>query len=256
MLKRSRFQNVAKTMKFKIRSWLVLSPIVAIASVLLLVGCATTQTDSTKTTPEQFSITAQASNQNMSELPKLEGEATVVMTVNGAPIMIEVDGTHAPITAGNFVDLVDRGFYNGLKFHRVVKDPGQPPFVAQGGDPQGNGTGGFVDPQTQRPRYIPLEIMPEGADAPVYSKTLPQAGVSKPPILKHTRGAIAMARAQMPDSASSQFYFALSDLSFLDGNYAVFGYVTEGMNAVDGIEQGNTIESAKVVSGLENLKKP
>jgi peptidyl-prolyl cis-trans isomerase B (cyclophilin B) len=243
-------------MKFKIRSGFILSSIVAIASILLLVGCATTSAESSATSPEQFSITAQASNQNMSELAKLEGKATVVMTVNGSPITIEVDGTHAPITAGNFVDLVERGVYDGLTFHRVVKDPGQPPFVAQGGDPQGNGTGSFVDPQTQRPRYIPLEIMPEGADAPIYSKTLPQAGVSQPPVLKHTRGAVAMARSQMPDSASCQFYFALSDLSFLDGNYAVFGYVTQGMDAVDGIKQSDRIESAKVVSGLENLKKP
>ncbi|MBD2576437.1 peptidylprolyl isomerase [Oscillatoria sp. FACHB-1406] len=237
-------------------SWLKLTPIVAIAaSVSLLVGCATMQADSNQPT-EQYSITAQASNQNMSELAKLEGTATVEMTINGKPVTIELDGKNAPITAGNFVELVNSGFYNGLKFHRVVKDPGQPPFVAQGGDPQGTGMGGFVDPTTKRSRYIPLEITPEGADTPVYSKTLPQAGINKPPALRHTRGAVAMARSQMPDSASSQFYFALSDLSFLDGNYAVFGYVKEGMDAVDSIKQGDKIESAKVVSGLENLKKP
>jgi peptidyl-prolyl cis-trans isomerase B (cyclophilin B) len=84
-----------------------------------------------------------------------------------------------------------------------------------------------------------------------------QTGASAPPpvALNHKRGAIAMARSQMPDSASSQFYFALSDLAFLDGDYAVFGYVTNGMQAVDGIKQGDRIDSAKVVSGLENLKK-
>ncbi|MDY6784186.1 MAG: peptidylprolyl isomerase [Cyanobacteriota bacterium] len=245
-------------MKFNIRSWLKLTPILVIASAMLLIGCASTATESSSSVEptEQSSITAQASNQNMSELPKLEGKATVVMTVNGSPITIEVDGTKAPITAGNFVELVERGFYNGLKFHRVVKEAGQPPFVAQGGDPQGNGTGGFVDPDTQRSRYIPLEITPEGAEEPVYGKTLPQAGISQPPALQHTRGAVAMARSNMPDSASSQFYFALSDLSFLDGNYAVFGYVTDGMDAVDSISQGDTIESAEVTSGLENLKKP
>ena len=240
-------------MKFNIRSWLKLTPILAIASAMLLIGCAIATTDSSAKPTEQSSITAQASNQNMSELPKLEGTATVVMTVNGSPITLEVDGTKAPITAGNFVDLVNRGFYDGLKFHRVVKDAGQPPFVAQGGDPQGNGTGGFVEPQTQRPRYIPLEITPAGAEEPVYSKTLPS---SQPPALKHTRGAVAMARSNMPDSASSQFYFALSDLSFLDGSYAVFGYVTEGMDAVDAIAQGDTIKSAEVTTGLENLKTP
>lgn len=198
---------------------------------------------------------------NYTSLPQLEGKATVEMIVNGAKIIIEVDGNDAPITAGNFVDLVNRGVYNGLAFHRVVKTP--QPFVAQGGDPQGKdpkfpverlGTGGFIDPQTNRERYIPLEIKPTNAESPIYSQTLPQARVSQPPVLRHQRGAIAMARSQAPDSASSQFYFALDDLDFLDGNYAVFGYVTEGMDVVDNIKQGDRIESAKVVKGIENLK--
>jgi peptidyl-prolyl cis-trans isomerase B (cyclophilin B) len=182
------------------------------------------------------------------------------MTVKGSPITIEVDGTDAPITAGNFVDLVERGFYNGLAFHRVVRDP--QPFVVQGGDPKGNGTGGFTDPKTQKSRYIPLEIklQPESKDKAgeiIYGKALgQQAGFSDPPVvLNHKRGAVAMARSQMPDSASSQFYFALSDLQFLDGDYAVFGYVTKGMDVVDKIQQGDRIQSAKVVSGSENLKR-
>ncbi|MCU0535211.1 MAG: peptidylprolyl isomerase [Hydrococcus sp. Prado102] len=189
-------------------------------------------------------------------VPRLEGTATVEMTVNGSPITIEVDGKNAPITAGNFVDLVDRGVYNGLTFHRVVKDP--QPFVAQGGDPKGNGTGGFIDPDTKRERNIPLEIKLKDQNEPVYSKSIGQQGgarVQPQVVLPHKRGAIAMARSGMPDSASSQFYFALSDLSFLDGDYAVFGYVTNGMNAVDQIKQGDRIDSAKVVSGVENLKK-
>ena len=78
---------------------------------------------------------------------------------------------------------------------------------------------------------------------------------SQPVVLKHERGAVAMARSGMPDSASSQFYFALSDLEFLNGDYAVFGKVTQGMDVVDAIKQGDRIDSAKVVSGLENLKK-
>ena len=192
--------------------------------------------------------------------PRLEGKAIVEMTVNGSPITIEVDGTNAPITAGNFVDLVERGVYNGLSFHRVVKEP--QPFVVQGGDPKGNGTGSFIDPKTQKPRYIPLEIKlkPASKDQAgeiIYGKPLgQQTGFSASPVvLNHTRGAVAMARSQMPDSASSQFYFALSDLQFLDGDYAVFGYVTKGMDVVDKINQGDRIQSAKVVSGLENLKR-
>lgn len=243
--------------------WLRTSVLAIAAIALILAGCSQPQVSSTSNTAEANTITTGASTQQMSELPKLEGVAIVEMTVKGSPIRMTIDGENAPITAGNFVDLVARGVYDGLVFHRVIKEP--QPFVAQGGDPQSKdpnfpaarlGTGSFIDPDTDRPRYIPLEITPEGADAPVYSKTFKQANISAPPALRHTKGAIAMARSQMPDSASSQFYFALADLGFLDGDYAVFGYVSpESIPAVEAINQGDRIESAKVIEGLENLKK-
>jgi peptidyl-prolyl cis-trans isomerase B (cyclophilin B) len=194
-------------------------------------------------------------------LPRLNGEATVELVVKGAPITIQVDGNNAPITAGNFIDLVNRGVYTGLAFHRVVREP--QPFVVQGGDPQGRnpnfpvdrlGTGSFIDPTTSLPRYVPLEIKPAGAAQPVYSQTFETAQITKKPKLKHTRGAVAMARSNLPDSASAQFYITLTDLDFLDGSYAVFGYVTNGMNVVDEIQQGDRITAARVVSGAENLK--
>lgn len=194
-------------------------------------------------------------------LPVLEGEAVVEMIINGQPVTMAIDGNAAPVTAGNFVDLVNRGVYDGLIFHRVVREP--QPFVAQGGDPQSAdpqvpvqqlGTGSFVDPETQQPRYIPLEIQPEGGDEPIYGQPLESAGIAAPPQLTHQRGAIAMARSQLPDSASSQFYITLADLPFLDGSYAVFGSVTDGMEVVDQIQQGDRIESARVVEGLENLQ--
>ena len=196
-------------------------------------------------------------------IPRLEGNATVVLTVNNQPIEIEVLGKDAPLTAGNFVDLVAKGVYDGTSFHRVVKEP--QPFVVQGGDPQSKdpkvpaqqlGTGSYVDPNTKQPRYLPLEITPDGASQPVYSQTLETAGTTSPPKLRHQRGAVAMARSSFPDSASSQFYIALSELGFLDGNYAVFGYVRSDMAAVDRIKQGDRIQSAKVTAGLENLKQP
>ncbi|MEA5583556.1 peptidylprolyl isomerase [Nodularia harveyana UHCC-0300] len=214
--------------------------------------------DSTTTTTS-VSETINESVPGMKDLPKLEGKATVVMTVNGSPITIEVDGTQAPITAGNFVDLVQKGVYDGLVFHRVVRDP--EPFVVQGGDPQSKdpnfpanrlGTGGYVDPKIGTERRIPLEITSQGADSPTYGKTVDPASVT----LKHKMGAVAMARSQMPDSASSQFYFTLADLGFLDGSYAVFGNVTEGFDVVNKIQQGDRIESAKVTEGAENLKTP
>jgi peptidyl-prolyl cis-trans isomerase B (cyclophilin B) len=243
-------------MNVPIKHWLVS---LLMVGTLLIGGCAQETPTSDSATDSATAAPISQTN-GISNFAQLEGKATVVMVVNGQPITIEVDGTHAPVTAGNFVDLVQKGVYDGLAFHRVVRE--HQPFVVQGGDPQGKdpkfpvarlGTGGFIDEQGNR-RYIPLEITPAGADEPIYSKTFEMAGVSVSPELQHTRGAVAMARSQPPDSASSQFYFALADLPFLDGNYAVFGYVTDGMDVVDGIQQGDRIESAKVTEGAENLK--
>ncbi len=250
-------------MQIKIRHWLVS---VFFVGALLIGGCAQQQAASSSSPNASTAQTTSApatvaSNPQSSNLPRLEGKANVVMVVKGESITIEVDGTNAPITAGNFVDLVQRGVYDKLVFHRVVREP--TPFVVQGGDPQskdpnvpsGNlGTGSFIDPATSRPRYIPLEIKPEKAKEPVYSKTLKDAGVEAQPQLRHTRGAVAMARSSLPDSASSQFYFTLAELPVLDGSYAVFGYVTQGMDVVDKIQLGDRIESAKVTQGIENLR--
>jgi len=244
-------------MQIKINQWLL--PLFVVVT-LLVTGCSAISVSNMKASSTTPSIqTELAAKYNY--LPKLNGKAIVVMTVNASPITIEVDGINAPITAGNFVDLVQKGVYDGLAFHRVVREP--QPFVVQGGDPQSKdlniplnnlGTGSFIDPKTSRERYIPLEIKPQEATGPVYSKTFENAGIQQQPVLPHTRGAVAMARSQPPDSASSQFYFALTDLPFLDGSYAVFGYVTQGMKEiVDKIEIGDRIESAKVVQGLENL---
>lgn len=131
-------------------------------------------------------------------------------------ITIELYEDKAPATAGNFIDLVERGFYDGLKFHRY-----EPGFVIQGGDPKGNGTGGFVDPQTGRERRIKLEVSPE---------------------LKHgPAGAVAMARSQDPNSASCQFYITLGPAAFLDMGYAVFGRVVDGMDVVNQIRAGDVM---------------
>ncbi len=235
-------------------------------SSLVVGGCSTSATDVSQSSSSSDNVTTNQAqlaiaenkdnNQKMNNnLPELEGMAKVELQVNGSPIIIEINGTEAPITAGNFVDLVDRGVYDGLVFHRVI-----PGFVAQGGDPQGKdpnfagtlGTGGFVDPQTGSERRIPLEIKLTGEEKPTYSKAkLPSKSVE----LKHDRGVIAMARSMMPDSASSQFYIALEDLPSLDGDYAVFGKVVEGMDVVDNIKQGDRIGTATIVEGAENLKK-
>ena len=246
----------------KYNAWFIKMFSLLLVSSLVIGGCATSATDISQTSSSsdnlatnQTQLADAESNKMSNNLPQLEGMAKVELQVNGSPILIEVNGTEAPTTAGNFVDLVERGVYEGVVFHRVI-----PGFVAQGGDPKSKdpnyrgqlGTNGFTDPETGTERRIPLEIKLTGDDKPTYSKAkLPGSNV----VLKHDRGVIAMARSGMPDSASSQFYIALEDLPSLDGDYAVFGKVTEGMDVVDGIKQGDRIESAKVVEGLENLKK-
>lgn len=198
-------------------------------------------------------VTAEkGNNPQFANLPRLTGKATVELMVKGKPIVIEIDGNNAPITAGNFVELVQKGFYNNLTFHRV-----EPAFVVQGGDPKGNGTGGYVPKGESQERRIPLEIKVKGSPAPSYSKGFEQSQmVKQPPLLTHKRGVIAMARSQMPDSASSQFYITLTQKEFLDGQYAVFGKVLTGMETVDGIKVGDKITSAKVTKGISNLKLP
>lgn len=193
----------------------------------------------------------------MALAPSLTSAAKVLLLVNGRSVVVDVDGANAPVTAGNFVDLVDRGVYDNTSFHRVVRSP--QPFVVQGGDPQSKnpsiptsqlGTGGFTDPADNQPRNIPLEIKPQGAAQPLYSQTFAQAGITQAPQLPHKQGVIAMARASAPDSASSQFYFALQDLPELDGSYAVFGQVSQGFDVVNAVQQGDRIAAARVIGGV------
>lgn len=249
------------------KSWQRWCMLLALVMGLTVSGCAQTTADPSSTSANRSPAGQVVASAAMSmrlrptDFAQLKGKATIQMVVNGSPITIEVDGDAAPVTAGNFVDLVQRGVYDGLVFHRVVREP--QPFVVQGGDPQSKnpgvppeqlGTGSFIDPATSQPRYIPLEIKPQGEAGPIYHQTFDAAGITAKPKLRHIRGAVAMARSAVPDSASSQFYFTLADLAFLDGNYAVFGYVTEGMDGVDKIKQGDRIESAKVIKSGEALQ--
>ena len=218
---------------------------------LILGGCDSPKQQAATPTTSPSTPTSSPDNttNQFPGLPRLNGKATVVMTVKGnKQITIELDGNNAPISAGNFVDLVQKGFYNGLTFHRVVRKP--QPFVVQGGDPKGNGSGGYVPAGSSAERQIPLEIKPNGATTPVYNQIMTDV-----PQLQHKRGTIAMARSESLSSASSQFYFTLADITFLDGKYAVFGKITQGLEIIDTIEQGDKITSAKVTQGLDNLKK-
>ena len=138
----------------------------------------------------------------------VESSYTAIIEVGGyGTITLELDASAAPVTTENFVSLTREGFYDGLTFHRIIEG-----FMIQGGDPDGNGTGGSE-------QTIKGEFRENGVENS----------------LSHTRGAISMARSNDYDSASSQFFIVHEDSTFLDGSYAAFGYVTEGMEVVDAI---------------------
>ena len=147
--------------------------------------------------------------------PAAESAAETFQTVRHAEITVkdygviklELDEGTAPITVANFIKLAQSGFYDGLTFHRIMDG-----FMIQGGDPKGNGTGGAEE-------KIKGEFRQNGVNNPI----------------SHVKGVISMARAQDPNSASSQFFITVADSTFLDGGYAAFGRVTEGMEVAEQI---------------------
>ena len=139
-------------------------------------------------------------------------------------IEVELDADAVPITTTNFINLAQSGFYDGLTFHRIISG-----FMIQGGDPLGNGTGGSEE-------TIKGEFSSNGVEND----------------LSHTRGAISMARSSDPDSASSQFFIVHEDSTYLDGDYAVFGYVTDGMDVVDQICEDTEVEDGNGTVAAEN----
>ncbi|MDP9196281.1 MAG: peptidylprolyl isomerase [Pseudomonadota bacterium] len=141
-------------------------------------------------------------------------ENTLYMQLKTGRVVIAMRPDLAPKHVARIKELVRQGFYDGLNFHRVIDG-----FMAQGGDPDGNGTGGS-------------------------GKNLP-AEFSREP---HTRGAVSMARASSPDSADSQFFIVLADSNFLDGQYTVWGRVIEGMEHVDAIKKGDQRRNGEVTN--------
>ena len=159
-----------------------------------------------------------SSNESLKEMDKkdvLTGSHHVEIVVQDmGTIEVELDGDAAPITVTNFIDLVKKGFYDGLTFHRIIDG-----FMIQGGDPNKDGTGGAG-------YHIKGEFAKNDIQNPI----------------KHTRGVISMARSQSYDSASSQFFIMLEDKPHLDGAYAAFGHVTKGMEIVDNIAKKAKVE--------------
>lgn len=166
-------------------------------AILAMTGCQKTEDTSTKSETQ-----AESSKDLLSGIHHAE-----IQVKEYGTITVELDADAAPVTVTNFVNLAKDGFYDGLTFHRIMDG-----FMIQGGDPNGDGTGGADE-------TIKGEFSSNGVENEI----------------SHTRGTISMARAQDPDSASSQFFIVHEDSTFLDGEYAAFGHVTSGIEIVDQI---------------------
>ena len=195
----------------KITVWLLTLAFAA----TMLAGCGnkTDTTDTTETTEEtsaadETSDGAADTADTSEDGELLTGLHHVTIDVQDyGTISLELDADTAPISVTNFINLANEGFYDGLTFHRIISG-----FMIQGGDPNGNGTGGSE-------KTIKGEFSANGVENDI----------------SHVRGVISMARANDPDSGSSQFFIVHEDSTFLDGQYAAFGHVTDGMDVVDAI---------------------
>ena len=195
----------------KITVWLL--TLAFAATMLTGCGSKTDTTDTTETTEEtsaadETSDGAADTADTSEDGELLTGLHHVTIDVQDyGTISLELDADTAPISVTNFINLANEGFYDGLTFHRIISG-----FMIQGGDPNGNGTGGSE-------KTIKGEFSANGVENDI----------------SHVRGVISMARANDPDSGSSQFFIVHEDSTSLDGQYAAFGHVTEGMDVVDAI---------------------
>ena len=193
----------------KITVWLL--TLAFAATMLAGCGSKTDTTDTTETTEatsaaDETSDGAADTADTSEDGDLLTGLHHVTIDVQDyGTISLELDADTAPISVTNFINLANEGFYDGLTFHRIISG-----FMIQGGDPNGNGTGGSE-------KTIKGEFSANGVENDI----------------SHVRGVISMARANDPDSGSSQFFIVHEDSTFLDGQYAAFGHVTDGMDVVD-----------------------
>lgn len=196
--------------------------IIVVLVLALIIGVVTVTSNNKKNAKENVqNVTENKQNSNQENDNKEEnnmystGKHHAEMIVKDyGTIELELDADIAPITVANFAKLVNEGFYNGLTFHRIISG-----FMIQGGDPLGNGTGGSKD-------NIKGEFLANGVNNTI----------------SHKRGVISMARSSAYNSASSQFFIVHENSTFLDGQYAGFGYVTSGMEIVDKICEDINVE--------------
>ncbi|MBR0162108.1 MAG: peptidylprolyl isomerase [Oscillospiraceae bacterium] len=177
------------------------------ALLLTLCACSSSTAETAPTAATAEPAPAQVPEQEDADSAELR-HAEITVRDYGV-ITLELDAGTAPITVANFVKLAQAGFYDGLTFHRIMDG-----FMIQGGDPNGNGSGGSDE-------KIKGEFAANGVENNI----------------SHVQGVISMARAQNPDSASSQFFITVADATFLDGSYAAFGWVTDGLDVVLKIAQ-------------------
>ncbi len=198
------------------KKWLSIA-VTGILMAMCLAGCgakeekssskvASEATEAPRETEEASQTTEAPKKESSGELLSGKHHAEIEVKDYGT-IKVELDADVAPISTTNFLNLAKSGFYDGLTFHRIISD-----FMIQGGDPNGDGTGGSEE-------TIKGEFESNGVKNSI----------------SHKRGVISMARSNDPDSASSQFFIVHQDATILDGQYACFGYVTEGMDVVDAI---------------------
>ncbi len=187
----------------KIRRFLFMAAIAG-AMMVLGAGCGAKNESASDGSTQQKET---AKGNGSSDGEAADGPKVEIKVKDYGTIKLTLDEDNAPITVDNFVKLAKEGFYDGLTFHRIIDG-----FMIQGGDPLGNGTGGSEE-------TIKGEFSKNGVDNPI----------------SHKRGVISMARSNNMDSASSQFFIVQADSTYLDGQYAGFGYVTEGIEVVDEI---------------------
>lgn len=199
----------------------ILIAMVALMMVFAVTACGEDSNSDTDTAAETTAESAAAGSEPAEGVGTHHAEIDIA---DYGTVKLELDGDTAPITVQNFMDLAKAGFYDGLTFHRIIDG-----FMIQGGDPNGDGTGGSE-------KTIKGEFASNGVENNI----------------SHKKGVISMARAQDPDSASSQFFIVVADSEFLDGDYAAFGRVTEGQEIVDQIaadaeplDDNGTIEKDK-----------
>lgn len=191
---------------------------------LMLLLCMLSTACTSKKDNNEVNSNAQSSTSDNANVELVATNHVEIDVKDYGVIKIELYGDIAPITVNNFVKLCNDGFYDGLTFHRIISG-----FMIQGGDPKGDGTGGSEE-------KITGEFANNGIDNPI----------------NHTRGVISMARSMANDSASSQFFIMHEDSPHLDGSYAAFGKVTDGMEIVDKICEDTKVEDSNGTVAKEN----